>query len=81
MILSGEEIRKRLNDEQIFREGSWDNECIAEVSYTLRIANDGLLINGTFYDPGIPYKGGYIEIAPGEIAILSTKERLNMPDI
>ena len=80
MILSGKEIQKRLKDKQIFREGTWDKECIAEVSYTLRIANDGLLISGTFYDPGIPYKGGYIEIEPGEIAILSTKERLNMPD-
>ena len=80
MILSGEEIRKRLRDKQILREGTWDDDCIAEVSYTLRIANDGLLINGKFYDPGTPYKGGYIEIEPGEIAILSTKERLNMPD-
>ena len=79
MILSGEEIRNRLKNKQILREGTWDDDCIAEVSYTLRIANDGLLINGKFYDPGIPYKGGYIEIEPGEIAILSTKARLNMP--
>ena len=80
MILSGEAILERLNDGQIFRHGSWVEDSIKEASYALRIADDGLLINGAFYDPGVHFTETYIEIEPGKIAILSTKERLNMPD-
>ena len=80
MILSGEAIRERLNDGQIFRSGSWVEGSIKEASYALRIADDGLLINGEFYDPGVHFTETYIEIEPGKIAILSTKERLNMPN-
>lgn len=79
MILSGEAILERLRDGQIFRLGTWDAASIMEASYALRLANDGLLVNGEFYDPGVPYTGSYISIEPGEIAILSTIERLNMP--
>ena len=46
----------------------------------MRIANDALLIDGKFYDPGEKYDGDYIRIEPGKIAILSTKEKLNMPE-
>ena len=80
MILSGETILERLRAGQIFRQGSWDETSIREASYALRLANDGLLVNGQFYEPGVPYTGSYISIKPGEIAILSTVERLNMPD-
>ncbi len=80
MILSGEAILERLRASQIFREGTWDEESVMEASYALRLANDGLLIDGRFYDPGVPYEGTYISIEPGKIAILSTVERLNMPD-
>ena len=72
MILSGEAILERLRDGQIFRQGTWDAASIMEASYALRLANDGLLVNGEFYDPGVPYTGSYISIEPGEIAILST---------
>lgn len=51
-----------------------------EASYVLRIANDGLLIDGEFYDPGVTFTGTHIVIDPGKIAILSTKELLNMPE-
>ena len=79
MILSGEEIHRRLKTGDIFVMGTWDEDCLKEASYALRIANDGLLINGTFYDPGTPYTQTYISIDPGQIAILSTVERLKMP--
>ena len=79
MILSGETIVEHLRDGQIFRDGTWDEESIMEASYALRLANDGLLIDGQFYDPGVPYAGTYIAIEPGKIAILSTVELLNMP--
>ena len=80
MILSGQAIREHLSDGRIFRHGSWVEDSIKEASYALRIADDGLLINGDFYDPGVHFTETYIEIEPGKIAILSTKERLNMPD-
>ena len=79
MVLSGQTILDRLNKGEIFRRGTWERGCIKEASYTLRLADDGLLIEGDFYDPGNRYLGNYIEIKPGEIAILSTMERLNMP--
>ena len=79
MILTGEAIRKRLYKGEIFREGTWDENALKEASYALRIANDGLLIDGKFYDPGTHFPGDYIAIDPGKIAILSTKEHLNMP--
>ena len=79
MILSGEAILKRLKDGQIFREGTWHENSIMEASYALRLAGDGLLVDGQFYDPGMPYTGTYIAIEPGKIAILSTVERLVMP--
>lgn len=80
MILSGEAILERLRDGQIFRQGTWDETSIKEASYVLRLASDGLLVNGKFYGPGEPYTESYISIEPGKIAILSTKERLNMPE-
>ena len=80
MILSGEAILERLKNGEIFREGTWDEESIKEASYALRLASDGLLVNGKFYEPGKRYTGSYISIEPGEIAILSTMEKLKMPD-
>lgn len=79
MILGEETIRKRLHAGQIFKEDTWREDSIKEASYALRIAGDGLLVDGTFYDPGTPYKDDYIEIEPGKIAILSTIERIHMP--
>ena len=79
MILAQEEILKRLCGGDIFRKGTWRRACLKEASYALRIANDALLIDGKFYDPGKNYEGDYITIEPGKIAILSTQEHLNMP--
>ena len=82
MILGREEIHSRLENGEIFRKCTWDEQCLKEASYVLRIADDGLLIDGKFYDPfdrENRYKGDYIVIAPGKIAILSTKEELAMP--
>lgn len=79
MILAHEEILRRLRSGDIFRQGTWLESCLQEASYALRIANDAILIDGKFYDPGQKYDGDYISIEPGKIAILSTKELLNMP--
>ena len=82
MILSGEEIHRRLKAGDIFVDGTWDDDCLKEASYVLRIARDGLLLDGNFYSPGDEenrYQGDYIVIDPGKIAILSTEEELVMP--
>ena len=79
MILAREEILHRLKAGDIFRRGTWCTSCLQEASYALRIADDALLVDGKFYDRGKNYDGDYIKIEPGKIAILSTKELLNMP--
>lgn len=79
MILGKDAIRERLNNGEVFMDGTWVEESIKEASYALRVASDGLLLGGKRYKPGEGPIEGPIEINPGEIAILSTKERLNMP--
>ena len=82
MILGHNEIHNRLTKGDIFRKDTWDPNCVKEASYVLRIADDGLLLNGEFYDPygqRNREKSNFIEIDPGKIAILSTKEELVMP--
>lgn len=79
MILSGQAILSRLKDEEVFKKESWDPSQIKEASYVLRIADDGLLVDGKFYDPTNSFGESYITIDPGKIAILSTLERLDMP--
>ena len=79
LILSGKAIRERLDEGTIFRRGTWDESALKEASYALRIAPDGLILDGKQYKPGKAFDGDYIEIKPGMIAILSTVERMNMP--
>ena len=85
MILGRDQIKLWLNDGQIFRKGTWLESSVKEASYALRVATDWLIIDGNSYDKNEPYpkekmyQGRYLEIEPGKIAILSTKEELNMP--
>ena len=79
MILSGEAIRERLAEGEIFRAGTWDETYLKEASYALRVAPDGLVVEDKKYPPGQCIENDYLEVQPGKIAILSTVERLNMP--
>lgn len=79
MILGQEEILKRLDDGEIFKRYTWCGKFLHEASYGLRIAKDGLLVDGEFFDPGKNFDGDFLKIEPGKIAILSTIERLIMP--
>ena len=45
----------------------------------MRVAPDGLMIEGKRYKPNEKCINGDILIEPGKIAILSTMERINMP--
>ena len=79
MILRGEAILERLKGGQIFKQGTWDEGLIKEASYALRVASDGLMLGGKTFLPEKDFLEGDIKIGPGEIAILSTIERLDMP--
>ena len=79
MILRGEAILERLKGGQIFKQGTWDEGLIKEASYALRVATDGLMLGGKPFLPEKDFLEGDIKIDPGEIAILSTIERLDMP--
>ena len=79
MVLSRNTICERLKDEQVFKKDTWDCKSIKEASYALRVAPDGLMLEGKRYRPDKDCVEGDIEIKPGEIAILSTLERLDMP--
>ena len=79
MILGTDQIRHRLRDGEIFRKGTWSDGSIKEASYALRVAKDGMIIDGNVFHPDHQYPEPHIEIKPGRIAILSTEERLCMP--
>ena len=79
MILGTKLIHDRLLDGEIFRKNTWREDSIMEASYALRIANDGMVVDGKVFQPGEKYPEPHIEIKPGRIAILSTIERLCMP--
>ena len=51
MILGHNEIHNRIAKGEVFRGGTCDPGCVKEASYVLRIAADGLLLDGKFYDP------------------------------
>ena len=67
MILGKDAIRERLNNGEVFKDGTWVEESIMEASYALRVASDGLLLGGRRYKPGEDSIDGRIEIEPGEI--------------
>lgn len=78
-VLGSEEILRRLEGGEVFREGTWSRDAVKEASYALTLAWDGLVVDGEPYPPGTPYNGTQIRIEPGRIAILSTQESLCMP--
>ena len=78
-VLGTAELKRRLDSGEIFKLGTWDPSGIKEASYVLRIAWDGLVVDGDPYPPGTFYSKNQIQIEPGRIAILSTQEVLMMP--
>ncbi len=78
-VLGHDKIREHLDIGEVFKPDTWDQDGIKEASYALRLAWDGLVVDGHPYPPGTPYCGTQIRIEPGRIAILSTEEVLQMP--
>lgn len=88
-VLGQKEIRRRLKRadrgcEEIFREGTWKKECLRSAAYDLRIAKTYLITpKGTRYwpqgGPGHQKMTAAFELEPGEVAFVSTVEKLVMP--
>lgn len=77
-VLSEQAIASRVDD--IFTNSSWCSDSIQEASYDLRVDTGPYLqIGGKWYDAENPYKSPYIEIEPGELAMLPTAESFCMP--
>lgn len=88
-VLAREELTARLHSEdptmQIFAPTSWDQSCVRGASYELRVAPDYLILpNGRRFWPDAPdpvNRASFAEfkLEPGEVAFLSSVERLRMP--
>ena len=61
MILGRGAILSRLKAGQIFKQGTWEARLVKEASYVLRIAADGLLLDGKFYDPFSKEKQNWVQ--------------------
>ena len=88
-VLGQREIRRRLRQvdrgcEEIFRAGTWKKDCLRSAAYDLRIAKTYLITpKGTRYwpkgGPGHKKMTAPFELEPGEVAFVSTVEKLVMP--
>ncbi|MFL5386958.1 MAG: dCTP deaminase domain-containing protein [Longimicrobiaceae bacterium] len=84
-ILSGSEIRRRLSQGEIFNGGTWDERRIRNAGYDLLVAKDLLIVPDANHPRGRKYRRGKecaddeVVLKPGEVAFLSTHERMKMP--
>jgi len=83
-VLASDEIERRLNHGELFRQGTWDPCNIRAAAYDLRIAEDLMVIPDPDYPSGRRYKRGQkrqrpVILQPGGVAFFSTAERLCMP--
>lgn len=88
-VLGKKEIRRRLKRadhgcEEIFREGTWDKDSLRSAAYDLRIAKTYLITSeGTRYwpggGPGHQKMTAPFELEAGQVAFVSTVEKLVMP--
>lgn len=79
-VLGSDEIKRRADE--IFESG-YDESCVENASYNLRINGENLIIGGTKYDKDNLYRydenAGYIKLPRRKISVLSTVEKLNLP--
>lgn len=88
-ILGRDEIGARLEsgdfDRQIFRPGSWDRGSVRGAAYDLRVAPDYLILpSGERFWPQAPDPVdrawfAAFDLEPGDVAFVSSAERLSMP--
>ena len=83
-VLGYDEILKRLEDGEIFREGTWLKENIRAAAYDLRVADDFLVVPDPDYPQGRKYRKGEkrkdpIILNPGDVAFVSSQEKICLP--
>lgn len=88
-VLARDEIGRRLRTDdvelQIFRPGSWNPKSARGAAYDLRVASDYLILpDGTRYWPGAAseeyrHRTASFELKPGQVAFVSSAEKLCMP--
>ncbi|MCL2605701.1 MAG: hypothetical protein FWD93_00265 [Coriobacteriia bacterium] len=80
-ILGGNEITRYLKRGEIFQKDTWLETNVSTASYDLRVASDILVFGKKKYKRNnhLP-SGEHIKIEPGETALLSTEERISLPD-
>lgn len=83
--LSHDDISARLHRGQIFLPGSWDSSCVRAAAYDIRMAPDLALIpdppefkTGRYYPRGTKRISEVI-LQPGDVAFVSSAERLCLP--
>src|SRR3954468_23857384 len=83
-VLAKSEIQKYLDQGLIFMDGSWDEKCLRSAAYNLRVAPDYLIgPDGKRFWPDEPngrcLKTSPFALKPGQVAFVSSVERLCMP--
>lgn len=80
LLLSGSALRAALDEERIFRRGSWAPSNIKGAGYELRLAKDWVAYPHSESDGGhrvLPAKGpvSQFRLEPGETAVIASAER------
>ncbi|MGN6203137.1 MAG: dCTP deaminase domain-containing protein [Solirubrobacterales bacterium] len=88
-VLARDELHARLSSEdpelQIFRPRSWEPGRVRGASYELRVGSDYLILpDGTRFwpeasDPDYRSRSASFDLEPGQVAFVSTAEKLWMP--
>jgi len=80
-VLGRKKIQRRASE--IFESG-YEEVCVDAAAYNLRLNDRNLTINGVKYDINNPYdykeNDGYIKLPPRKISVLSTVEKLSLPE-
>lgn len=84
-VLGYQNLLTRLNAGEIFREGTWEERRLQGAKYNLRLASDLLVVpdrpshpTGRVYPRG-KHRRKEVILAPGDVAFVSTAERLAVP--
>ncbi len=83
-IVGQEDLLEMLKNEEIFQPGTWVKENVRGVAYDLRVAEDFLVVPDSEYPNGRRYRKGHkretpIVLKPGEVAFVSSQEKIHMP--
>lgn len=84
VVMSRDRLQERLERGEIFAPGTWTIENLRNAAYDVRVADDFLIVPDHDYPKGRKYKKGEhrkkpIILQPGEVAFLSTRERVCIP--